>query len=83
MENEVTTRYATRQDAIEQYVVPALGDYGNDYDHDAIFEATFAYRADHDERGNEVLTNAGFERTADDIEFWEAVKAAEVGGDQL
>lgn len=83
MGHHSTTRYTTRQDAINHEVIPALGDYRDDYDHDAIFEATFDYRTDTDERGNEVLTAAGFERTADDTEFWEAVKAAEIGGHSL
>lgn len=70
-------RFTTRQDAIEQHIAPALGEWGDDYDLDSIFDACFVYRTDTDERGNEVLTHAGFERAVTDDQFWDAVKDAE------
>jgi DNA-directed RNA polymerase specialized sigma24 family protein len=58
------TRYATRTDAIDQAIIPALDSL--DYDLDAIFDACFTYR------------DGAFEQTADDAEFWQAVEAADL-----
>ena len=35
--------YTTKNDAIEQYIEPALGNYTDDFDMDAIFEDFFRY----------------------------------------
>lgn len=67
------TRYATINDATEQYTLTALGDYAADYDCEAITREAFAYRTDTDEHGNEVLTRAGFELAVTDEEFWTIV----------
>ncbi len=66
-------RYTTRPDAIEQAILPALGDHADDYDVDAICQETFDYRVDTDQHGNELLNTAGFEQTVTDDEFWEIV----------
>lgn len=58
--------FSTRQDAIEQYIVPALGDFGDDYDLDGIFDELFEYRTDRDEDGNWLLTTAGFRLIIDE-----------------
>ncbi len=55
--------YTTKQDAIEQAILPALGEYADDHNIDAIFDATFAYEG------------AGFVQTATVDEFWVAVEA--------
>ena len=56
--------YTTKQDAIEQAILPALGEFAADHDVDAIFNATFAYEG------------AGFVQTATVDEFWAAVEAS-------
>lgn len=61
--------YATRTDAIEQYIEPALGDYASDYDVDGIFADYFEYRED----------EHGFvEREGAD--FWGVARAHDVSG---
>lgn len=63
-------RYTTRQDAIEQDILPALGNYADSYNIDAIFDEAYDYLVDTDWRGNELLNTAGFEQTVSDDEFW-------------
>jgi hypothetical protein len=63
-------RYTTRTDAIEQAIIPALGEYADDFDIEAIAGDTFAYQVDTDADGNELLNTAGFEQIVDDAEFW-------------
>ena len=36
--------YATKTDAIDQYIRPSLGDFAEDYDIDAIFDEAFRWR---------------------------------------
>jgi hypothetical protein len=67
-------RYTTRQDAIEQAILPALGEHADDYDTDAIFDATFEHKVDRDGDGNEHLNTAGFEQIVTDEEFWRVVE---------
>ncbi len=62
-------RYTTRQDAIEQAILPAL-DNPDDFDVDAISYEAFEYRVDTDDQGRELLHTAGFEQTVTDDEFW-------------
>ena len=57
--------YATRDEAIQREILPALGDYASDFDAGAIFDACFRYDA---ERG-------GFVMSVDADGFWESVKA--------
>lgn len=64
-------RFTTLADVIDQAVAPALGEYGNDYDIDAIAREAFAYKVDTDADGNEVLNTAGFEQIVDEAGFWD------------
>lgn len=67
--------YATRDDAIEQEIIPALGDDVEEYDLDKIFEAIFDWHNEYDSLGNNLLNESGFILTiADDDEdaFWRA-----------
>ncbi|MEU0078502.1 hypothetical protein ABZY58_11450 [Micromonospora tulbaghiae] len=66
-------RFTTRQDVIEQDILPALGEHGDDYDTDAICREAYEYRVDTDGQGNELLNTAGFEQIVTDDEFWEIV----------
>ena len=69
--------FATRSDAIEQEIAPALTDWTGDYDLDAIFEATFEYVTIVDEDG--VQHGDGFfMQTVDDAAFWASVEANEI-----
>ena len=63
-------RYTTITDAIEQAIVPALGEHSDDYDIDAIASEAFEYKVDTDEQGNELLNTAGFEQIVDTDGFW-------------
>lgn len=71
---DTVIRYSSKSDAIEQDIIPALGDFDDEYDADAIFEAAFAYRVDEDEHGNELLNSAGFVQVVGAAEFWEIVE---------
>jgi hypothetical protein len=66
-------RYTTREDAIEQAVLPAL-DEPADYNVEAIFVDAFEYRVDTNDKGQELLNTAGFEQTVSDDEFWTIVE---------
>lgn len=66
-------RYTTKTDAIEQAILPALGEYAADHDIDAIFDEAFAYRIDTNDRGQELLDSAGYEQTVDTDDFWAIV----------
>lgn len=68
----MSERYTTRQDAIEQAIVPALGDFGTDYDLDAIFDACFEY-----DPCEGHIQDAGYVQVVDDADFWQAVEAAD------
>lgn len=70
-------RYTSRQDAIEQAIMPALTE--GEYDYDVIFSETFTWKVDYDGRGNELLNTAGFEQTVTDDGFWEIVARHETG----
>lgn len=37
------TGYSSKTDAVEQYILPALGEYAADYDIDAIFDEAFKW----------------------------------------
>ena len=67
-------RYTTIADVIDQAVTPALGEFGADYDTDAIAREAYAWRIDHDEQGRELLNSAGFEQAVTDDEFWQIVE---------
>lgn len=63
-------RYTAISDVIDQAVAPALGEYADDYDLDAIAREAFEYKVDTDGDGNELLNTAGFEQIADEASFW-------------
>ncbi|MBW1600917.1 hypothetical protein JJV70_02120 [Streptomyces sp. JJ66] len=63
-------RYTTLADVIDQAIVPALGEYGSDYDIEAIARETHTWVIDTDSDGNELLNTGGFEQTVSDDEFW-------------
>ena len=63
----MTTVYTTITDAIERYIEPALGDYADDYDMEAIFDDLFEY--DEAKRGF-------VER--EDLDFYEVAQAHDV-----
>lgn len=63
-------RYTTISDVIDQAVAPALGEYGDDYDLEAIAREAFEYKVDTDADGNELLNTAGFEQLVDEAGFW-------------
>lgn len=57
--------FTTKADAIEQSILPALGDYADDFDVDAIFDECFVYRD-------------GCFVPRDGVDFWEVAKASDV-----
>lgn len=63
-------RFTTITDVIDQAITPALGEYGDDHDLEAIAREAFEYKVDTDEQGNELLNTAGFEQVVDDADFW-------------
>lgn len=70
--------YTTKQDAIEQAIIPAIGeDHANEYDLDAIFDACFRWHDETDSGGNVDLNRCGFLLAADEHGFWGAVMDAE------
>lgn len=64
-----TQRYTTRQDAVEQVILPSLGEYADGHNIDAIFEACFAY-----DPCSGHIQDAGFVQIATEGEFWETVQ---------
>lgn len=75
------TLYTTRQEAIEQAIAPALGEFGEDYDIDAIADEVLVW---HDGYGanpahpNDYWLGAqGYTVIEDDDEFWAAVERHE------
>lgn len=67
-------RYTTITDVIDQAVAPALGEYADDYDLEAIAREAFEYTVDTDADGNELLNTAGFEQVVDEAGFWAIAK---------
>lgn len=63
-------RFTTISDVIDQAVAPALGEYADDYDLEAIAREAFEYTVDTDADGNELLNTAGFEQVVDEAGFW-------------
>lgn len=53
--------YTTKTDAMEQEILPALGEYASEHDLDAIFDRAFTW------------TGRGYEQTVSTDEFWEIV----------
>lgn len=73
----VSKRYASKSDAVDQDILPALGEHGHAYDVDGIFAEAFTYRVDTDSQGRELLNSAGFEQTVDVDEFWKIAERHE------
>ena len=72
--NESQT-FITRTEAIEQLIIPALGDYGNDYDIEAIADEVLAYNEAYGEEANVYrLNDQGFYLCVDIDEFWKVVE---------
>src|ERR1044071_2487785 len=65
-------RYTTKQDAIEQGILPSLD--GDNYDAQAIADEVYTWKVDRDEDGNELLNTAGFEQSVSTEEFWKIVE---------
>jgi len=55
-------KFSSRQDAIELLILPALGDFVEDFDVEAIADEVLDYR------------DGGFTSVVDDEEFWEIVQ---------
>ena len=55
-------QFSSRQDAIELLILPALGDFVEDFDVEAIADEVLDYR------------DGGFTSVVDDEEFWEIVQ---------
>lgn len=72
----MTIRYTTRQDAIEQAIMPALTE--GDYDLEAICYEAYGWKIDTNERGQELLNTGGFEQTVSDEQFWEIAARHEI-----
>jgi len=67
-------RFTTITDVIRDEIAPALGEYADEYDLEAIAHEAYEYRVDTDARGRELANTAGFESVVDDDEFWEIVQ---------
>lgn len=67
-------RFTTISDVIRDEIAPALGEYADEYDLEAIAHEAYEYRVDTDGRGRELANTAGFESVVDDDEFWEIVQ---------
>ncbi len=61
-------RFTTRQDAIEQAIMPALTE-GN-YDYEAICYEAFEWKIDVNGQDQELLNTGGFEQVVSDEQFW-------------
>lgn len=69
-------RYTTRQDAIDQAIAPALTE--GTYDLEAICYATFEWKIDINEAGQELLNTGGFEQIVSEAKFWEIAADNEI-----
>lgn len=67
-------RFTTLTDVIRDEIAPALGEYADEYDLEAIAREVYEYRVDTDERGRGLANSAGFECVVDNDEFWEIVQ---------
>lgn len=82
------TIYTTKQDAIEREIIESLGDYGNDYDIDAIADELLEFDDATDEDGTVHLDRQGF-RVRKEYDnspegcsaFWALVEAHEKVGE--
>lgn len=70
----MTKRFTTKDDAIQQDILPALGEFADSHDIDGIFAETFEYKVDVNDKGQENLNTAGFEQIVDTDTFWTIVE---------
>ena len=59
--------YTTKNDAIEQYIEPALGDFASDFDMEEIFNQAFEYSEE----------NNGFVLAIDEGDFFDVAQNCE------
>ena len=71
------TIYTTITDYITQVVGPALGEYKNDYDTEAIASEMTEWHDEKDANGN-ILLNASGLVERDDADFWEIAQKHEI-----
>ena len=72
-----TIRHSSATEA-KAVIIAALGDVADDFDIDAIFDETYAWRVEVDENGNELVTTGGFEQVVDADEFWRITQRHDV-----
>lgn len=73
----MTNRYSTADEAkaaITAAIEAGGAATGSEYDIDAIFAASYEYKTDTDEQGNQLLSTAGFEQVVDEAAFWGIVE---------
>ena len=61
------TNFATKTDAIEQSILPALGEYADDFDIDGIFDDCFTYED-------------GYFVPREGVDFWEVAEKHDISG---
>lgn len=71
------TTYTTKRDAIEREILPALGEYADDYDIDKLADKVLAWVDVIDTAGNVRLDLSGFQLAVEAGEFWTAAQEAE------
>lgn len=71
------TIYTTITDYIAQVVNPALGEYADDYDVEAIAQDMTEWHDEKDANGN-ILLNASGLVERDDVDFWEIAQKHEI-----
>ncbi|WP_027346384.1 hypothetical protein [Hamadaea tsunoensis] len=64
-------RFSTRQEVIEQEILPSLDE--GDFDVDGIFAKAYQWAVDTDADGNELLNTRGFELAVSEEEYWRIV----------
>ena len=67
-------RFTSLADVIEHEIAPALGEYADEYDLEAIAHEAYEYRVDTDKHGRGLANTAGYECVVDTDEFWEIVQ---------
>lgn len=72
----MTDIFTTKQDAIEAEILPALSEYVDQYDIDAIADELFEWEPARDADGTEHLNRQGFKVRAD-VDFWEIAERHE------
>ena len=70
-------KYTTIDDVLSYEVVPALGEYVDDFDAEAIASETFEYVVNIDDNG--VQHGNGYFIQREDVDFWEVVKKYDYG----